>query len=160
DIPGLFGGRNDQRVSTIGRKTFGLRQTELLTHDVGAEHHRHDLVVGVPPAHAFAAHAAIGGQNQALDGDVLEGATNVFGNLLGPLDLQRVVIDHADADLLVGDDLAEGLEIHAACARRLESDHVVIDLVQHLERVLVALYVLEHALLRRITPAGVAPDFG
>src|SRR5262245_7502279 len=65
DILGLFR-RDDQRVARVGRKAFSLRQAKLLTHDVGPEHHRHDLVISVPAAHAFAAHAAVRGQNQSL----------------------------------------------------------------------------------------------
>src|SRR4026207_2521090 len=91
---------------------------------------------------------------------MLQRAAEVLGDFVRPLALQRVMVYHADADLLFGDDLAEGLEIHAARARRFEGDDVGIDLVQHLERVRVALYVLEPALPRRVAPARVAPDFG
>ncbi len=44
-------------------------------------------------------------------------------------------------------------------AARLERDHVRVDLVQELQRRLVALHLSEHALLRRVAPARVAPDF-
>ena len=56
----LFG-RHHQRIAAIGCQTFGLWQAELLTHHVGPEHQRHDLVVGVTAAHAFAAHATVRG---------------------------------------------------------------------------------------------------
>jgi len=47
---------------------------------------------------------------------VLERRADLIGNLLGPLDLQGVVVDHADADLLLRYDLADGFEIDAADA--------------------------------------------
>src|SRR5215472_18110048 len=150
----LLLGRHNERVTAIGRKTFGLWQSKLLAHHIGAEHQRHDLVVGVTPAHALAAHAAVGREHQPLGWNVLERAANVIGNLFGPLDLKRMVVDDADTNFLVGDYLAESLKIHSAGTRRFEGDHVGINLVEHLERVLIALYVLEHALLRRIAPAG------
>lgn len=56
----LFG-RHHQRIAAIGCQTFGLWQAELLTHHVGPEHQRHDLVEGVTAAHAFAAHATVRG---------------------------------------------------------------------------------------------------
>jgi len=59
DIPALFR-RHDERVAGVGGEAIGLRQTQLLTHHVGAEHHRDDLVIGVPAAHAFATHTAVG----------------------------------------------------------------------------------------------------
>src|SRR6202034_1294122 len=74
--------------------------------------------------------------------------------------LQRVVIDDADRDLLAPDALADGGEVHAVRGAGLEGDDVAIDAVQSLERRLVALRPGEHALLRRIAPAGVAPYLG
>jgi len=60
----------------------------------------------VAPGHALAPHAAVGADDQPLDRDVFQRAADVVGDLLGTLDLQRVMINYADRDLLVGDDLA------------------------------------------------------
>ena len=46
-------------------------------------------------------------------GMYLSALADVLGDLLRPLDLQRMVVDDADADFLVGDDLAEGFQVHA-----------------------------------------------
>ena len=42
----------------------------------------------------------------------------------------------------------------------LGRNNVGVNLVQHLQCVLVALHVVEHALLRRIAPTGVTPHLG
>src|SRR5215470_3375995 len=70
------------------------------------------------------------------------------------------MIDDTNADFLVCYDFSEGFEIHAASAGRLESNHIGVNFIQHLQRILVALHILEHTLLRRISPAGVTPYFG
>ena len=57
-------------------------------------------------------------------------------------------------------DFADRLQIAGAGRAGLEGQRVGIDLVERLERRLVALDVPEDALLRGIAPAGVAPDFG
>ena len=46
--------------------------------------------------------------------NVLERHPDVVRDLFRRLDLQRVVVDHADRDLHVRDLPADGLEIHAA----------------------------------------------
>ena len=55
---------------------------------------------------------------------------------------------------------ADRLEVQRARARRLERDHVGVDLVEQLERRRCRSDLREHALLRRVAPAGVAPDLG
>ena len=82
------------------------------------------------------------------------------GHLLGRLDLQRVMVDHADANFLVPYLASDQLEIHAARAAGLEGDHVRIHLGQGIERRRVARRLGEQALRRRIAPAGVAPHLG
>src|SRR5262249_51611407 len=49
-----------ERIALIRSQAFRLRQPQLFAHDIGAEHHRHHLVSGMPAAHALAAHAAVG----------------------------------------------------------------------------------------------------
>src|SRR5262249_47054897 len=116
--------RDNQRVATVGRRTCGFRQAELAADDVGPEHERNHLVEGMAPAHAFAAHAAVGADDEALGRDELQGAPDVLGHLFGPLDLQGVMVDDADRDLLVDDAFADRFEIDAAGAARFEGDHV------------------------------------
>src|SRR5882672_8432307 len=90
--------RDDQRIATIGGRTCRFRQAELAADDVGPEHERDHFVKGMAPAHAFAAHSAIGADDEALGRDVLQGAPDVVGHLLGPFHLQGVMIDDADGD--------------------------------------------------------------
>ena len=49
-----------ERIALIRSQAFRLRHPQLFAHDIGAEHHRHHLISGVPAAHALAAHAAVG----------------------------------------------------------------------------------------------------
>src|SRR5262245_17042478 len=140
---------------------MGLRQAELAAHDVGSLYQRDHLVEGMAPAHALATHSAVGAQDQAVGWDVPERTADVIGDLLGPFDLQTVMVNHADGDLLVGGDLlAEGLQVHAAGAAGFEGDHIGIDPVDRRQRRLVALHLREHALLGWVAPAGVAPHLG
>ena len=60
-------------ASSVGRRrapSFG--KPEFPAHDVGAEHQRHGLVIGVAPAHACAAHAAVQRNHQPLGRNVFE----------------------------------------------------------------------------------------
>src|SRR5262245_33302192 len=111
------------------------------------------------PAHAFAPHPAIRADDEALGRDELQGPPDMAGHLLGAPDLQRMMVDDADRDLLAGDALADGFEIDAAGAAGFEGDHVGFA-VEVFDRRLVALHLAEHALLRRVAPAAVAPDLG
>ncbi len=74
-----------------------------LADDVRAAHDGDHLVEGDAPAHALAAETAIARQDQPLRRDVLQRAANQVRDLLGTLDLQVAMVDHADGDLLVGD---------------------------------------------------------
>src|SRR5260221_13729153 len=90
--------RDNQRIATIGRRTRRFRQAELAADDVGPEHERDHLVEGMAPAHAFATHPAIGTDDETIGRNELQGAPDVVGDLLGPLDLQSVMVDDADGD--------------------------------------------------------------
>ena len=70
-------------------------------------------------------------QTTSRSRDVLEREAHQLGDLVRRLDLERVVVDHADADFFSRDLPSDRLEIHRAGARRLEGDHVGVDLVQH-----------------------------
>ena len=149
-----------EREALLGGEAFGFRQPQFLAHDVGALHHRHHLVVGMAAAHALAAHAAVGRDDQPLGRDVFQRLADERRDLVRPLDLQRVMVDHADDDLLVLDHLADRFEVAGTRRAGLEGQRIGLDLIQRLERGLIALHVAEDALLRRIAPAGVAPHFG
>ena len=149
---------SEKRCSAARHSASG--RPELLAHDVGALHHRHHLVGGVAAAHALAAHAAVGRDDQPLGRNVFERLADQRRDLVRPLDLQGVVVDHADDDLLVLDHLADRLEVAGARRAGLEGERVGVDLVERFERGLIALHVAEDALLRRVAPAGVAPHFG
>src|SRR4051812_4316584 len=114
--------RLDHRISGLRRQAACLRQAELAAHDVRAEHDRHHLVKGVPAAHALAPHAAIGREHQPFRRNVLERLADERGDLLGGFHLQRVVVDDADADLLLAHALTDGLQVHAARAAGLEGN--------------------------------------
>ncbi len=99
------------------------------------------------PTHALAAHAAIGRDHQPLGSNIFQRLADQGRNLIRPLDLKRVMIDHADDNLLVRDHFADCLEITGAGRARLERQRIGVDLVERLKGRLVALDVLEHALL-------------
>src|SRR5262249_58973870 len=61
-----------QRVARISRKAFGFRQPEFLAHDIRAKHHGDHLVGRMPPAHAFASHSAIRGDDQPFGRNVFQ----------------------------------------------------------------------------------------
>src|SRR5690348_15443872 len=71
-----------------------------------------------------------------------------------------MMVNYADHDLLPADDITDRLQIAGARRAGLERDRVGIDLVERPEGRSVALDVAENALLRRVTPAGVAPHLG
>jgi hypothetical protein len=91
---------------------------------------------------------------------MLERFADERGDLVRPLDLQGVVVDHPDDDLLVLDRLADRLEVAGPRGAGLEGQRVGIHLVERGERRLIALHVTEDPLLRRIAPAGVTPHLG
>ena len=162
-----FGTKHAQHLvgcgSRIGQRTENVEQrldAELLAHDIGALDEGGHLVQRVAAAHALAAHAAVGGDDEPLGRNVLHRTADVLGHVFLALDLQRVMVDDADRDLHVRDALADRLEIHAVGAHRLERDDVRVHFVQDVERGLVGLKLGEHALLRGVAPARVAPHLG
>ena len=84
---------------------------------------------------------------------------NQGGNVVRTLHLKIAMVENADDDLLVCCDVPNGFEVPG-------SEDVVskvsasASMPLGLESRLIALHVLENALLRRIAPAGVAPHFG
>ena len=136
-----------QRVARISRKAFGFRQPELLAYDIRAKHHGDHLVGRVPPAHAFASHSAIRRDDQPFGRNVFQRLADQGCDLIWTLDLQRVMIDHADDDLLVLDHFADCMQVAGAGRAGFERQHIGVDLVEHLEGRLIALDLLEHALL-------------
>src|SRR6185503_11661569 len=85
----------------------------------------------------------------------------MIGNLFRPLNLERVVIDHANADLLVrSDGFSNRFQIDTSRARRFESNDVAIERVEHVEARGIALHLRVHALLGWVAPAGMRPDLG
>src|SRR3972149_4571347 len=124
----------------------------------GAAHEGVHLVEGDAAAPALPAEAAIAGEAHAVGRDIFQGLPDQGGHLLGPFHLQVPVVHHADGDLLARDLLADGLQVHAAGGAAFEGEHVHVQLVQVGEGVLVGLVLGEEALLRRVAPAGVAPD--
>ena len=56
----------DEREAVVGGEASGLGQAELAPNDIRAEHDRDHLVERVAPAHALAAHAAIGRKYQSF----------------------------------------------------------------------------------------------
>ena len=139
-----------QRIAWIGGQTVRFRQAELLAYDVGAKHHRHHLVLGVSPAHTFAAHAAIGGDDQPFGRHMLQRRAEDVGHLVRPLDLQGVVVDDPDDDLLARDRLPNRFQIAGSGGAGLERERVGIKFGERVERRAVALHVAEDALLERI----------
>src|SRR5215813_398033 len=136
-----------QRVARISRQAVDFRKPELLAHDVRAEHHGDHLVGCMPPAHAFASHPAIRRDDQPFGRNIFQRFADQGRNLIWALDLQGVVIDHADDDLLVLDHFADCRQVARAGRAGFERQHIGVDLVEHLEGRLIALDLLEHALL-------------
>src|SRR5207248_8430275 len=106
--------------------SFGLREPELLAHHIRAEHHRDHLIARMPASHALAPHAAVGRNDQPLGGNVLERLANERSDLVRSLNLQRVMVDHANHHLLVLAHFSDGLEIASAGSTRLEGQGVGI----------------------------------
>ena len=82
-----------------------------------------------------------------------------LGYLLGALDLQRAVTDHAERDLLVlGYCSADVFEVQAVVERALEGDDIHVELIEIRQRVLVGLIATCNALGGGAAPTGVAPN--
>jgi hypothetical protein len=63
----------DEGETRVGGAALRLRQAELAPYEVRAAHDRNHLVEGDPAAHAPTAEAAVRGEDQPLDRDVLQG---------------------------------------------------------------------------------------
>src|SRR5215470_13675364 len=144
----------------VARTHARLGQPQLAANDVGALDESDALVVRDPPAQPLAPEAAVGGDDQALGRNVLEGLPDETGDVLGRLHHRVAVADHADAYLLVGAVLREERQVHPIGARALEGDDVGVELKQVREGALVARRLPVHALLVGIPPARVRPDLG
>ena len=90
-----------QRTGRIGGEDIGFGQAEFAAHDVGPAHERDHLVERVQPAHALAAEAAIGRDDQTTGIHHLERAPDQRRDFLRPLHLQRTMAHDADGDFLV-----------------------------------------------------------
>src|SRR5262249_22974806 len=62
----------DERVCRIGGKAIGFWNTEFPAHHVGSAHESDAFVKGMTAAHAFTAHAAVGGDGEAFGRQILE----------------------------------------------------------------------------------------
>src|SRR6266511_548646 len=85
-----------QRIALFGGEALRLRQPELFSHDIGAEHHCDHLVAGVAAPHPLAAHPAIGRNDQPLRRNMLERLAEEGSDLVGPFALKGVMVNHAD----------------------------------------------------------------
>jgi len=108
----------------VGRQTFGFRKPELLAHDIRAEHNGDHLVGRMPRAHAFAAHPTIGRDDQPFGRDILQYLADQGRDFMRALDLQRVMIDHADDDLLVLDHFADCVQVAGTGRAGLERQRI------------------------------------
>ena len=99
-------------IAAVRSQAGGFRQPKFGLDDICSLDERRHFVARVPPAHTFPTHAAVRAQNQALGGDVLQRLTDFLCDLLRPLDLQGVMVDHANGNFLLGDDFADGFDIH------------------------------------------------
>src|SRR5262245_39872480 len=95
----------------IGRPHAGLRQAQLPAYDVGALDQGHALVERDPPRQALATKAAIGPDDELLLGNIFQGLADQRRHVLRRFDHGIAVVDHADADLLVGLDVLEQMQV-------------------------------------------------
>ena len=96
---GVFSSQS-QRIPGVSSQTFSLRHPEFFANHIRAVNHCDDLVLCMAAAHAFAAHAAIGGDDQALRRDVVQSFTDQARDLVRPLDLQGMVVNAPTTTLL------------------------------------------------------------
>src|SRR5689334_7496579 len=99
----MTGGRAEDKA-LVGSAAFGYWQAKFASNDIRTLDERHHLEEGVAAAHSFSTHTAIGGNHEPLGGNEFQRNTNMVGDLFGPLDLKCVVINDADANLLVRSD--------------------------------------------------------
>jgi hypothetical protein len=113
----------------FGGEAVGFGKAELLAHDVRAEHHRHHLVCDMATAHALAAHPAVRRDDQPLRRDVLQRFADELNDLFRSFDLWSMTPMTIFLSLTIARTAGAGLE----------GDGVRIDLVERLQRRLVAL---------------------
>jgi hypothetical protein len=89
---GVFSSQR-QGIPLVGSQAFSLRDPDFFANHIRAQHHRDHLVLRVPTAHAFTAHAAIGGDDQALRRDVAQRFADQTRDLVRSLDLQGMVVN-------------------------------------------------------------------
>jgi hypothetical protein len=83
----------------------------------------------MPAAHAFAAHPAIGRDDQAFGRNIFQRLADRGRDLVWTLNLQCVMIDHADDDLLVLDHFADRVQITGAGRAGFKRQRIGIDLI-------------------------------
>ena len=89
--------------------------------------HRDHLVVGVPAAHPFAPHAAVRRYDEPFGGNVSQRFTNQGGNVVWTLHLKIAMVENADDDLLVCNNVTNGLEVPGSRGRRLKGERIGFD---------------------------------
>ena len=135
-------------------------QTEFPANQIGALDQRHALVKRDPAGQSLAAKAAIGADHQLLLGDVFQRLPYQRRNVLRRLNHRVAVVDNADADLLVGPDVLEQMQILSVRTRAFESQYITVELQQVRQSAFVTRHFPMDALLIRITPASMHPDLG
>src|SRR6516165_4975013 len=70
------------------------------------------------------------------------------------------MVDNADADLLVGPDVLEQMQVLPVRARAFEGQYIAVELQQVRQSAFVTRHFPMNALLIRISPAGMHPDLG
>jgi hypothetical protein len=118
-----------QGISGVSSQTFSLRNPGFIANHIRPQNHRDHLVLRVAVAHAFAAYAAIGRNDQALGRDVAQRFADQVRDLIRPLDLQSMMINNADDHLLAGDGLADRRKVCGARKAGLERYCVSVDFV-------------------------------
>src|ERR1700736_3647149 len=144
----------------IGRPHAGFRQAELPADDIGPLDQRHALVKRDPPRQALAAEAAIGADHELLLRDIFQRLADQRRDVLRRLDHRVAVVDYADADLLVGLDVFEQMQVLPVRARAFDRQYVAVELQQMRQRAFIARHLPMDPLLIGIAPAGMNPDLG
>src|SRR5262245_37361154 len=112
----------------VGSAEAGFRQTELAADDVGALHERNAFVEGDAPRQALAAEAAIGADHELLLGNVLQRLAYQRRDVLRRLHHRVAVVDDPDADLLVGLDVLEEMQVLPIRAGAFDRQDIAIEL--------------------------------
>src|SRR5205807_6557413 len=91
----------------IGRPHARFRQPELPADDIRTLDQCHTLVKRDAPRQPLAAKAAIGADDELILGDVFQRLADQRRNVLRRFNHRVAMVDHPDADLLVGLDMLE-----------------------------------------------------